>query len=172
MPCTGIPYCHEFLLLAIGLSNGAIIALNALGFTLIYAAIRTINLAYGDVFALASVAAASALAAYGEEGSGALATAAAIGLALVLAMLFGATLNTAVERLAFRPFRGRTRLAPLIASVGLSFVLYQAAFFWRARCAASRSPATAGASPRARRCTCSVTRCSRPQNGVTWPWCW
>jgi branched-subunit amino acid ABC-type transport system permease component len=62
MPCTSIPFCHELLLLAIGLSNGAIIALNALGFTLIYAAVRTINLAYGDVFALASVAAASALA--------------------------------------------------------------------------------------------------------------
>ena len=49
--------CAEVLLqlLAIGLSNGAIIALNAIGVTLVYGAVRTINFAYGDLFALATV---------------------------------------------------------------------------------------------------------------------
>jgi branched-chain amino acid transport system permease protein len=44
--------CAEILLqlLGIGLSNGAIIALNAIGVTLIYGAVRTLNFAYGDLF--------------------------------------------------------------------------------------------------------------------------
>ncbi len=42
-------------LLGIGLSNGAMIALNAIGVTLVYGAVRTINFAYGDIFALATV---------------------------------------------------------------------------------------------------------------------
>jgi len=51
------PHCGEILLrlLAIGISNGAIIALNAIGVTLIYGAVRTINFAYGDLFALTTV---------------------------------------------------------------------------------------------------------------------
>ncbi len=36
-----------------------------------------------------------------------------------------------VEELAFRPFQGRSKLAPLIASLGISFILYQAALVWR-----------------------------------------
>ena len=39
----------------IGLSNGCVIALNAIALTLIYSAVRTLNLAHGDVFALSSV---------------------------------------------------------------------------------------------------------------------
>src|SRR5205814_8893360 len=40
-------------------------------------------------------------------------------------------LKAGVERLAFRPFRGGDRVAPLIATVGLSFVLLQVAIWWR-----------------------------------------
>src|SRR5690242_19798192 len=42
-------------LLGIGLSNGAVIALNAIGVTLVYGAIRTLNFAHGDLFALTTV---------------------------------------------------------------------------------------------------------------------
>ena len=42
-------------LVLIGLSNGGIIALNAIAVTVIYCAVRTLNLAHGDVYALASV---------------------------------------------------------------------------------------------------------------------
>ncbi|MBI3964401.1 MAG: branched-chain amino acid ABC transporter permease, partial [Chloroflexi bacterium] len=38
-----------------GLSNGAVIALNAIGFTLVYGAVRQINFAHGDLYALTSV---------------------------------------------------------------------------------------------------------------------
>ncbi len=50
---------------------------------------------------------------------------------LVGSVLVGTLLSVGVEELAFRPFRGRSKLAPLIASLGLSFILYQAALVWR-----------------------------------------
>jgi branched-chain amino acid transport system permease protein len=48
-------------------------------------------------------------------------------LALAVGVGFGTGLNVAVERLAFRPFRGRSAIAPLIATIGISFMLYQLA---------------------------------------------
>ena len=57
MNCGVNASCAELLLqiLAIGLSNGAVIALNAIGVTLVYGAVRMINFAYGDLFALSTV---------------------------------------------------------------------------------------------------------------------
>ena len=46
-------------------------------------------------------------------------------------MLFGAVLSAGIERVAFRPFRGRSRLAPLVATLGISFILFQSALVWR-----------------------------------------
>src|SRR5262249_29457004 len=58
-----------------------------------------------------------------------------MGAVLVLAVcgaVCGATLNVCVEQLAFRPIqRLRAPLGPLIATVGLSFLLLQAALAWR-----------------------------------------
>ncbi|HWQ12642.1 MAG TPA: hypothetical protein VNL77_07580, partial [Roseiflexaceae bacterium] len=84
------------------------------------------------LFALLSVVAAwvVALVGLGPEAPP-LALAGGLALALVASAGGGALLNAAVERVAFRPFRGAARragrVAPLIATLGLSFVLYQAA---------------------------------------------
>src|SRR5262249_13527046 len=56
---------------------------------------------------------------------------AALLFTLLVAMSFGALLNILVERVAFKPFRGHSRLAPLIATLGISFILYQVALIWR-----------------------------------------
>jgi branched-chain amino acid transport system permease protein len=126
--------CRELLLqlLIFGLINGAILALNAIGVTVIYSAVRTLNLAHGDVFALVSVLVTSTINIIGlnldwPAGSRVLVLA---GI-LIAAILFGAILSVGVEAAAFRPFRGRSRLAPVIASLGISFILYQAALLWR-----------------------------------------
>jgi len=119
-------------LLIYGLTNGAVVALNAIGFTLAYSVARQINLAHGNVFALSTVLVASMAGWLGV-------TASAPGWLRELALVAligggaacGAVLNAGVERLAFRPFRGGDRVAPLIATVGLSFVLLQAAIWWR-----------------------------------------
>src|SRR5687768_13079690 len=111
--------CWEVMLqlLVIGLSNGAVIALNALGVTLVYGAVRTINFAHGDLFALGTVVITFVIRQLSlQQGAGLLPLVAGLTLALGAGLLFGATLNVAIERLAFRPFRGGSRLAPVIAS--------------------------------------------------------
>ncbi|GAB4185109.1 MAG: hypothetical protein Fur005_47600 [Roseiflexaceae bacterium] len=119
-------------LIAFGLSNGAIIALNALGVTLIYSVVRTVNFAYGDLFALSSVLVVQIVLLLGlRAGSPGIDTLGGLLLALVAAIGFGAIGNAAIERIVFRPFRGRSQLAPLIAGIGVSFILFQFALTWR-----------------------------------------
>ncbi len=119
-------------LLGIGLSNGAIIALNAIGVTLVYGAVRTINFAYGDLFALTTVLVTSVIGWLGlNAGIHPLLLIAGLGLSVAVAMAFGMLLNLAIEQTAFRPFRSRARQIPLIASIGLSFILFQVALIWR-----------------------------------------
>jgi branched-chain amino acid transport system permease protein len=117
-----------------GLTDGAVVALNAAGFTLAYAVSRQINLAHGSVFALTTVVVASLASAMGVTAASPIGT--RLGALLLLAVVGAATgglLNGLVERIAFRPFRGvRDPLGPLIGSVALSFILLQAAIWWHA----------------------------------------
>jgi branched-chain amino acid transport system permease protein len=134
MTCAVSTSCAELLLqiLVIGISNGAVIALNAVGVTLVYGAVRMINFAYGDIFALSTVLVVVVVRELGLlPGVAALPLAVGLVLALAVAIGLGVALNLAVERVAFRPFRGSARLGPLIATVGISFMLYQAALSWR-----------------------------------------
>lgn len=134
MRCVAPVGCGELLLqlLAIGLSNGAIIALNAIGVTLVYGAVRTINFAYGDLFALATIIVTTIISSLGlHAGMPLVPLIGGMALALVVAMGCTIGLNVAVERIAFRPFRTTSHLAPLIATIGLSFMLYQTALVWR-----------------------------------------
>src|SRR5207244_9892246 len=92
-------------LLVYGLTNGAVVALNAAGFTLAYAVARQINLAHGNVFAMTTVVVATLARLLGVTS----ATAAPLRIGALLALAVvgvavGAALNVAVERLAFRPF--------------------------------------------------------------------
>src|SRR5438128_4876776 len=87
-----------------GLSNGAIWALVALGYTLVYGIIELINFAHGDVFMIGSFAAVGLYTTFGltaSTGIGGL----VIGLlgALVIAALACASLNALIERVAYRP---------------------------------------------------------------------
>jgi branched-chain amino acid transport system permease protein len=132
--CSSHLSCTELFLqlLVFGLTNGAVLALNAIGVTVVYGAIRTLNLAHGDVFALTSVLVITIIKALGMTAAWPpLLLVAGLAFTLIIAMVFGAVLNVGVERIAFRPFRGRSRLAPLIATLGLSFILYQVALVWR-----------------------------------------
>jgi branched-chain amino acid transport system permease protein len=132
MPCGD--QCAPILvqLLIYGLTDGAVVALNAAGFTLAYAVARQINLAHGSVFALTTVVVANLAAVAGVTAAEPLGV--RIGALLLFAIcgaVCGGALNVGIERLAFRPFRGvGDPLAPLVASVALSFVLFQAAVWW------------------------------------------
>jgi branched-chain amino acid transport system permease protein len=114
-----------------GLSNGAIWALVALGYTLVYGIIELINFAHGDVFMIGSFIAVGLYGTFGlteSTGAGGL----IIGLlgCLVIAALGCAFLNMLIERVAYRPLRGAPKLAPLITAVGFSFILENVGLLW------------------------------------------
>jgi branched-chain amino acid transport system permease protein len=109
----------------IGLTNGAVYALVALGYTLVYGILQLINFAHGDVFALGGLVASSVILTWfgiaADESSTMIAL--AIAGALVVAMAFSSFLNVGVELVAYRRLRNAPRLAPLITAVGMSFIL-------------------------------------------------
>ena len=114
-----------------GLSNGAIWALIAIGYTLVYGIIELINFAHGDLFMIGS------FVAFGMIGSVGLTIASAglglfLGLLLILviSMIACGTLNVMIERVAYRPLRDAPRLAPLITAVGFSFILQNVGLLW------------------------------------------
>src|SRR5690349_24781032 len=107
-----------------GLSNGTIWALIALGYTLVYGIIELINFAHGEVFMIGSFVSVSIWQTLGVTTSTSFGTAllAMIG-GLAIAMLCSGTLNTMIERVAYRPLRTAPKLAPLITAIGMSFIL-------------------------------------------------
>jgi branched-chain amino acid transport system permease protein len=115
----------------LGLSNGAIYALIALGYTLVYGIIELINFAHGEVFMIGSFV---SFGLWGTLGLG-LATGAAglaVGLfvALLAAMVVCGVLNVMIERVAYKPLRNAPKLAPLITAVGMSFILQNVGVLW------------------------------------------
>jgi branched-chain amino acid transport system permease protein len=114
-----------------GLSNGAIWALIAIGYTLVYGIIELINFAHGDVFMIGSM---TSVGLWGTLGLG-LATGPLgliLGLLVTLIVSMGVcgALNVLIERVAYRPLRGAPKLAPLITAVGFSFILQNVGLLW------------------------------------------
>lgn len=134
MSCTDASDCAQLLIqvLLIGISNGAVIALIALGYTLVYGIIEFINFAHGDLFMLGTMFALSLVGTFGLRKStdGPLLAGLLI-VTLVLSMLFCALLNVAIERIAYRPLRSAPRLAPLISAIGVSFILINIGQHWK-----------------------------------------
>src|SRR5581483_7997137 len=107
-----------------GLSLGAIYALIALGYTMVYGIIELINFAHGDVFMVGSFVALLVVGAFGVTGSVSGPAVAVIMLVVLLAaMLATGVLGVVIERAAYRPLRHAPRLAPLITAIGVSFIL-------------------------------------------------
>jgi branched-chain amino acid transport system permease protein len=117
--------------LAQGLSNGAIWALIAIGYTLVYGIIELINFAHGDVFMIGSF---TAVGMWGVLGlsltTSVLGVAGGLIVSLLVAMVATGTLNVLIERVAYRPLRNAPKLAPLITAVGFSFILQNIGLLW------------------------------------------
>ena len=115
-----------------GVSLGAMYALLALGFTMVYGIIELINFAHGDVFMLGLFISLAWFALLGVTGTltgWQLVT--VLPLVFVLTMLTTAALNVAIDRVAYRPLRRSSRLAPLITAIGVSFMLENVALLWK-----------------------------------------
>jgi branched-chain amino acid transport system permease protein len=114
----------------IGLTTGSLIALVALGYTMVYGIIELVNFAHGDLVMLGSFLALTLLGAVGLAGAGpALVVVVLLGVIAVVAA-FCAALNVAVDRIVYRPLRGAPKLAPLVSAIGVSFVFMNVGLFW------------------------------------------
>jgi len=92
-----------------GLTIGAIYALIALGYTLVYGILLMINFAHGEIFMFGSFAGYFILAWLFELGFTANHVALSIGVAFVGGMVVSSLLGILVERLAYRPLRNAPR---------------------------------------------------------------
>src|SRR5271157_1909110 len=111
-----------------GVSLGAMYALLALGFTMVYGIIELINFAHFNIFMLGSFIAMWVLQGLGIAGqSHVLYGLPLIGVllaALVVTMLGTGVVGVLIERFALRPLRGMSGTAPMITTIGISYVIY------------------------------------------------
>jgi branched-chain amino acid transport system permease protein len=123
-----------------GLTVGAIYALVALGYTLVYGVLRLINFAHSEVFMIGTFGAFFAADWIGiSPGAGSVKTGVplvlALGFCLIVAMAASGGTAVLLERIAYRPLRhrGATRLAALISAIGASLFLQELFAWWRGR---------------------------------------
>ncbi len=116
----------------IGLTNGSLFALIAIGYTMVYGIIGLINFAHGDLFMLGSCLALSLLALLMPDPAqaSALKVCLTIVVMLIACPLFCAALNVAVDWSVYKPLRNAPKLAPLVSAIGVSFVLMNVGLFW------------------------------------------
>jgi branched-chain amino acid transport system permease protein len=121
----GAVYLQQFIN---GLTIGSVYALIALGYTMVYGVLEMINFAHGDVYMVGSFLGLFVLGLMGPmAGSLGGGVALILSAALLGAMAGCALLGIGIERIAYRPVRGTSRLGPLIAALGVSLFLQNAA---------------------------------------------
>lgn len=117
--------------LIIGIANGAILAIIALGYTLVYGIIELINFAHGDVYMFGVFTSLTVLSLTGTlDSKDPFRIILGIAFALIVAIAVCAGLNAAIERLAYRRLRNAPRLAPLISAIGMSFIVENIGLIW------------------------------------------
>jgi branched-chain amino acid transport system permease protein len=131
-------YDEIIQVLLIGIANGAIIALIALGYTLVYGIIELINFAHGDVFMIGTMVSLTLITwvpgLLGVRQALQLpppTLVALIVVSLLASILICAALNVTIERVAYRRLRNAPRLAPLITAIGVSFILVNVGLVWK-----------------------------------------
>ncbi len=120
-----------------GLLAGTLYALIALGYTLVYGIVELINFAHGEVFMVGALVGFGILtnvlgakpASVISKDISFVTVILVILLALVVAMIISGLLNYSFNRFVYRRLRNAPRLAPLIAGIGLSFVLQNIALY-------------------------------------------
>ena len=114
----------------IGITNGCIYALVALGYTLVYGILELINFAHGDVFMLGGMFAITFADWFGIN-AGQAGLWPLIVVILILCAILCAAINATIEFAAYRPLRHAPRVAPLITAIGVSFMIETAALIWK-----------------------------------------
>jgi branched-chain amino acid transport system permease protein len=111
-----------------GLSLGAMYALLAIGFTMVYGILELINFAHFNVFMIGSFLGLWALEALGLSGQSQVLTGldlvGALAFTFAVAMLGSGVLGVAIERIALRPLRGIPGTTGMITTIGVSYILF------------------------------------------------
>lgn len=107
-----------------GLALGAIYAVVALGYTMVYGILELINFAHGEIFMTGAFIGTTVLFLFQSFGLlGAFPPWAAYILIILIAMMLTGALGVGIERVAYRPLRKAPKLISLISAFGVSFVL-------------------------------------------------
>jgi branched-chain amino acid transport system permease protein len=106
-----------------GLTLGAVYALIALGYSMVYGVLQLLNFAHGDVYMVGAFIGYGVMIAFLPETGPAAAPAFIIVLMIVAAMIGCGALGVAIEQFAYRPLRNSPRIAPLISALGVSFFI-------------------------------------------------
>ena len=108
---------HFIQTLISGLGLGAIYALIALGYTMVYGIAKMLNFAHGDVIMIGAYAGIVAVSSMGLPPV----------LAIILSVVICAVLGMLIEKLAYKPLRQASSLSVLITAIGVSYFLQNAA---------------------------------------------
>jgi branched-chain amino acid transport system permease protein len=109
------------------LTLGAVFALIALGYTMVYGIIELINFAHGDVFMVGAFASmwllTGPLGLPDQPIDDPIRLTGVLLVVVLVTMVFMGMVGVIIERFAYRPLRHAPRLAPLITAIGVSFIL-------------------------------------------------
>jgi branched-chain amino acid transport system permease protein len=106
-----------------GLALGAVYALIALGYTMVYGILHLINFAHGEVYMLGAYLGIIVMGVLTLAGLPVYSLSLTIFITILISMAFCALYGAAIERFAYRPLRTAAKLAPLISAVGVSIIL-------------------------------------------------
>lgn len=109
-----------------GLTLGAVYALIALGYSMVYGVLKLLNFAHGDVYMVGAFIGYGIMIAFLPEGGPLVMPALIIFLMLAVAMIGCGLLGVVIEQFAYRPLRTSPRIAPLISALGVSFFIQNA----------------------------------------------
>jgi branched-chain amino acid transport system permease protein len=110
-----------------GLTQGALYALIALGYSMVYGVLKLLNFAHGDLYMIGAFIGYFVIQWFG--GSTALVAPVPVVIFVMFLLAGGGcgALGVVIERFAYRPLRDAPRIAPLITALGVSFFLENAA---------------------------------------------
>src|SRR5258707_7042109 len=110
-----------------GLTTGALYALVALGFSMVYGVLKLLNFAHGDLYMVGAYVGFFVIQWFGGPSALTISVPLLLVIMFVLAGGLVGGLGVAIERFAYRPLRDAPRIAPLITAIGVSFFLENAA---------------------------------------------
>jgi branched-chain amino acid transport system permease protein len=110
-----------------GVTTGALYALIALGFSMVYGVLKLLNFAHGDLYMVGAFIGFFVIQWFGGPTKLTIPVPLLLVIMFVLAAVLVGGLGVAIERFAYRPLRDAPRIAPLITAIGISFFLENSA---------------------------------------------